>query len=193
MEVWEQQPNETRKAYEAFALYRDMAERTYEKVRLALGRKAGYMRQLEYWASDFHWVERATAYDRHLDSVRQAAAIKAVADEERRKWQRRQQQIREREYVQAEELFKRAELMLKFPLQRTESEDGKTIIYPAKWTGATVSRYLETASKLSRLAAGMATEHLKLAVTPEQIEEMSDVELAQFIRELEAQAKDSES
>ena len=64
---WERQPDETAKAYEAFAIYRDQGSR--RSVR-SVGRESGKSRALmERWSSSHRWVERAAAFD--ADTQRQ--------------------------------------------------------------------------------------------------------------------------
>ena len=72
---WLRLENESTKGYNAFCKYRDMSPdvRSYDKVREALGKKAGYIRQLEYWASSYNWVQRATQYDDYCDAQSLAA------------------------------------------------------------------------------------------------------------------------
>jgi hypothetical protein len=79
---WELQETETLRAFAAFELYRNMlpAERTLNKTRIALGRRAGYQRVLEQWSSTHHWVRRAADFDAYIDSARVAKHKKAVED-----------------------------------------------------------------------------------------------------------------
>lgn len=69
---WEKQPGETSKAYRAFCIYRDAGpdKRTHEYVREELGKSPGYTRWLEEWSSKHDWVDRAHAYDQHLEEQR---------------------------------------------------------------------------------------------------------------------------
>jgi hypothetical protein len=73
---WEQQAGESARAFGAFRTYRDLgprrslraaAEAFYGRVAAALER------QVDKWSRAFHWVERANAWDQHLDAeARQA-------------------------------------------------------------------------------------------------------------------------
>ena len=71
---WERQEGESEKAFEAFAIYKDMgANRSIQMV----GQKLGKSRVLiERWSSRWNWVERARAYDNVLEKEAEAAAIK---------------------------------------------------------------------------------------------------------------------
>lgn len=76
---WQKQPTESAIAFNAFKTYRDMgASRTLEKTREKLGKVSGYMRVLEVWSSTHGWVERAAAYDTHMDELAQAALEKRI-------------------------------------------------------------------------------------------------------------------
>lgn len=64
-QVWERQPEETPKAYEAFAIYRDMgSDRSLAKVGEELGKSEALM---ERWSAKYDWVKRAAAWDDELD------------------------------------------------------------------------------------------------------------------------------
>lgn len=73
---WEQQPNESAKAFEAFAIYRDMgADRSIRAVARRLGKSKT---QIEKWSRAHDWVERVRAYDRNLDREARAEAVKNI-------------------------------------------------------------------------------------------------------------------
>lgn len=58
---WDRQPGETSKAYEAFAIYRDMgADRTVRSVAEALTKSDQLIRG---WSTKHGWVARAAAWD----------------------------------------------------------------------------------------------------------------------------------
>jgi hypothetical protein len=66
---WERRPDESTKAYEGFAIYRDLGTRRSIEAAWKLYIKqdkktAGYFGQ---WAADFDWVARAAAYDDYID------------------------------------------------------------------------------------------------------------------------------
>lgn len=65
---WEQQPEETAKAYAAFCIYRDLgAGRTIPKLREEFGKTSGKKplseRQYESYSSRYRWSERVAAWD----------------------------------------------------------------------------------------------------------------------------------
>ena len=73
---WEQQPGESAKAFEAFAIYRDMGvERSVRKVTQRLNKSLPLIGK---WSSRYNWPERARAYDRDLDRQAHAQAVRDV-------------------------------------------------------------------------------------------------------------------
>jgi hypothetical protein len=66
-DIWEIQPDETSKSYQAFCVYRDMGcERSFAKAyRLHTGRESAVNANGTWqgWAAAHNWFERAKAYD----------------------------------------------------------------------------------------------------------------------------------
>ncbi len=74
--LWEQQPGESAKAFEAFSLYRDMGiERSVRKVAQRLNKS---LTLIGRWSSAHNWPERVRAYDRDLDRQAHAQAVREV-------------------------------------------------------------------------------------------------------------------
>lgn len=73
--LWEQQEKESAKAYEAFAVYRDQAQRSIREVGRTLGKSGTLMSD---WSAKHSWVVRATAWDLHQDRIKLDAADEAV-------------------------------------------------------------------------------------------------------------------
>lgn len=70
-QVWDQIKGENARQFAAFALYRDLGPTRSKKL---VAEESGYSRaRLEDIASKYRWNERALAYDRELDRMRQAA------------------------------------------------------------------------------------------------------------------------
>lgn len=75
---WERQPGESLKAYEAFAIYRDMGkERTIPKVAEQLSKSVSLMNR---WSQANHWVERVTAWDLEADRQATQKLLKDIAN-----------------------------------------------------------------------------------------------------------------
>ena len=71
--LWERQDGESGKAYEAFGVYRDMgATRTVSAVARQL-RKSRAL--IDRWKRQWHWAERARAYDRELERAAHEEAL----------------------------------------------------------------------------------------------------------------------
>lgn len=75
---WERQKGESEKAYEAFAIYRDMGEkRTLTAVAEKLQKSCTLIRR---WKATWEWQERVRAYDNELEKEARAKAVKARKD-----------------------------------------------------------------------------------------------------------------
>lgn len=75
---WERQKGESEKAFEAFAIYRDMGEkRTLTAVAEKLQKSGSLIRR---WKDRWDWVERVRAYDNGLEKEARAKAIKDRKD-----------------------------------------------------------------------------------------------------------------
>lgn len=152
---WDRQPGETIKAWEAFQVYRDTgATRTVSGV----ARQLNKSRQLlDRWSKMYNWLARAGAYDNHIAN-RMLQAQENQIEREAEKWAKRSGEHRERAWKIREALMDKAEAMLNWPLAKVESEDGRTVLHPARWDFGTVARLVDTADKVGRLAADMPTE-----------------------------------
>ena len=145
--VWERTAGESAKAHEAARVYFEMrASRSLAAVSRRLGKHAS---QIERWSKTYDWVSRAAAFDRYLD----AEERKQFAREElalSQKWRQREAELAEREYQIGQKLVSKAEKMLDLPLTRTITEDGKTVIQPARWTVKDAARLAREGKALSR-------------------------------------------
>lgn len=150
--AFEQQPQESNKAFAAFVAYLGMGpERSLESVRQKCGKSA---RLIQRWSSRWRWTERVAAHASHL-AVIEREATEALARGKAAEWLTRQQQVREREWEMHEKCIAAAKRAL-------EAFMAKSTVYANL---ADIARILEVASKLGRLASGMATE--KTEVTGE--------------------------
>jgi len=62
---WDRQPDESQQAFEAFAIYRDMA---YQRSLAAAGWKLHKSKKLlERWSAKHGWVKRVAAWDAYND------------------------------------------------------------------------------------------------------------------------------
>jgi hypothetical protein len=130
--IWEQQPRESSRAFGAFCAYRDLgprrslraaAEKFYQRS------SAAVLRQCNTWSKAFRWVERASAWDRHLDAQTRQAQVEARCE-------------------MADRHVKEARALQAKALERLRS------LCPGELGPADVLRYLVEATKLERLAMG---------------------------------------
>lgn len=145
MHEWDRQPGETAKQHRAFLQYRDLGpDRSIAAAVAKLpGRtKAGTKsaRPWERWSAKFNWIERAQAWDRHEEKIRDAARERTIQSEER-KWALRRAEVPIYEY-------KAATVLLTTAVNQVER----------KGTLTNVSAVIETASRLMRRACKMPTE-----------------------------------
>jgi hypothetical protein len=129
---WEQQPRESSRAFGAFGAYRDLGPRRSLRAAAAAfyGRtSAALERQVDKWSHAFRWVERAGAWDRHLD-----AEARQAQEEARREMVERH--VREARALQGK------------ALERLRA------LCPEELGPADLLRYIIEAAKLERLALG---------------------------------------
>jgi hypothetical protein len=152
-QLFEQQPRESNKAFAAFAMYLSMGpERSLRMVSEKLRKSEGL---LQRWSSRYGWPERVGAFGTHLAIV-EREATEALARSKSAEWLTRQQKIREREWAMHEKCIAAAERALTTFMERDK-------VYANL---SDIARILEVASKLGRLACGMATD--KTEVTGEE-------------------------
>ena len=148
--LFEQQPKESAKAFAAFSAYLGMGpERSLMEVsrRLAKSRTL-----LDRWSKRFDWPSRLQAHADHF-AVVEREATEAVARGKANIWLIRQQTLREREWDMHEKCVLAAERGLKAYMERDK-------VYANL---ADISRMLEVASKLGRLATGLATDRTEVS------------------------------
>ncbi len=153
--AWNQLPDESEKAYEAFSAYLDSPyPRTVAAAAYVVGKSESVLMK---WAAKWRWHERAASKDNHEANVAQEARDVIIA-RTAAEWQKRKQDECESVYVMGLTLRNRALAMLKFPLAKeTTVDDGKTIhIHPARWTLATACTLAKLSADLVGLAIGEA-------------------------------------
>ena len=146
---FEQRPKESAKAFAAFALYLSMgSERSLAQVGKKLGKSEGL---IERWSKRFDWGGRVQAHGAHFAAV-EREATEAVARGKAAEWLTRQEKIRDREWSMHEKCLAAAERALASFMEREK-------VYANL---SDIARILEVASKLGRLAAGMATDRTEV-------------------------------
>ena len=130
-EPWERQPNESSRAFEAFAVYRDMgAERSYAKTSQKLGKNKT---TIDQWGRNNQWVSRIAAWDDEQDRLTRETLIKGITA------------MRKNHADVAYEMLQKARAALQsLPLEEMTMTD--------------IARAVDVASKLERLSRGEPTE-----------------------------------
>lgn len=130
-ELWERQQGETPRAYEAFAVYRDMgANRSINKTAQQLTKNRTTIAE---WSSKYEWVKRVAAWDAEQDRIARQQQVEDI-----KKMRKRHADLATAMLVKAAKA-----------LQRIPDDDIKA---------SDVSRMVETASKLERLSRGDTSE-----------------------------------
>lgn len=163
--VWDQQPNEPPPKgspwqkqdgepalwHSRFEVFRLLGpERTLEDAWRRVTQRGKKKRPGSMWsirAAQWHWRERAAAWDAEQVALQEQELARARAE-----WKGKEQRM-------AEGLLEKATQMLAFPIaqRRVDSETGVTIVEPGDWRFADVAKMADTASKLARLAMEMVT------------------------------------
>jgi hypothetical protein len=80
-EYWDRLPEESGKAWYAFQTYLYLGlTRSFRKVTTELDANYTYSKQLEKWSRQYSWVDRARAWDRHIDEERKREYIGAIKE-----------------------------------------------------------------------------------------------------------------
>lgn len=126
-EPWEMQPEETSKAFEAFAIYRDLGPgRSIAKVGKELGKNCV---TLEEWSTKYDWVKRAAAWDAEVDRVARQEQLNAI------------KKMRVRHAKLASDLLDKVEKEIE-------------TLQPGAMTPNEIARITEVATKLERISRG---------------------------------------
>jgi hypothetical protein len=140
-------------------------ERSLAKVASRCGKHPSL---IERWSVRYQWQERLITWQ-HEDAQRQIEAKEKAALEVARQIEKRRQQVHDRAWDMAQQLYAKAKEMLDWPLKQevthTESKnaDGDTtlitnITNPANWNFGTAAKLVETSDALARLALGLPQE-----------------------------------
>lgn len=143
---FQQQPGESAKAFEALQAYLDLGPaRSLAAVARQLDKTPAL---IERWSAQHAWTERVQAHTEHLSRVEREAQ-EATVREKAAEWAKRAQELKEQEWEVSRALIAKARQLLGKEDLRGSARDA--------------SRMLETASKLGRLAAGLATDREELS------------------------------
>jgi hypothetical protein len=148
---FEQQPQETAKAFAAFSEYLSMGpQRSLEAVGQKLGKSKALM---ERWSKRHNWVMRVNAHAEHVAALTRCSEMDVVREFALERAKRNAAQ-------EESEWQTRCELLA---LAREKIQEWRN--NPKKLgTLEGIARLLELASKLGRLSCGMATDKTEKAV-----------------------------
>ncbi len=157
--MFEQQPKESAKAFAAFGIYLGLgSERSLAAVAQKLSKSKPLLKR---WSAKYDWPARVQAHAAHL-AIIEREATEALARASAAQWLTRREQHKEEEWAWRSELIAASREALK-PFR----ERGKLA------TLGDIARAIDLASKLGRLASGLATDHTEVTGTdggPIQIE-----------------------
>lgn len=151
---WELQPKETKDAFEAWQIYRDLppADRTLARVSKELEKSADLVGR---WSSANQWVERSRAYDGYLDRQRIEAHVAAIKD----------MQKRHTEMAMALQGAGALALNKIIQAEKAVDKDGKPM--PLKLKPGEVRDIIELGTKLERLNRGEPESIQETRVVPD--------------------------
>jgi len=149
--MFEQQPRETAKAFEAFKLYLELGPaRSLAAVSRKLGKSEGL---IERWSRHHHWGERVDEHGKHISALTRKAEVQVVNEFALEHAKRRASQEESEWQIRCELLALAREKIQQWREQprRLGTLEG-------------IARLLELASKLGRLSCGMATDRTEKTV-----------------------------
>ena len=179
-----QLPGESKYAYRAFTIYRDLghdrtvlnAFKIWRRERgnpVPEGRKGAANGQWSAWSSKFKWIQRARAYDRHWDRIRMDAREQAARDDAR-VWQNRQRELLDNEARVGQMFFELVTTLaaqLQGSTKTVVSPDGKTVKHiqrpSKKWSANSLANMAKVGSLLQRAAMGMPIQPAEEQPPPE--------------------------
>ena len=133
-EIWERQPDEGSKAYDAFCVYRDLGpKRSLDKALSKANKKPTNRRHWSRWMEKYRWYKRAQAYDDYIEKKKREENEKEILE-------------------MAERHAKLSMAFLQRVAQRLQQID------PSELSPADMAKWLDVATKLERLSRGVPTE-----------------------------------
>jgi len=148
--LFEQQPNESNKAFAAFSTYLNLgAERSIPAVAEKLRKSVGLVQR---WSCRFDWPATVQAHGAHLALV-EREMTEVMARTKAGEWAKRREKLLETEWEMHEKCIAAAKRAFDAFLAREK-------VYANL---ADIARILEIASKLGRLASGMATDKTEVS------------------------------
>jgi hypothetical protein len=150
---WSRRPGESAEAHSAFLEYRNI--RSKRSISLVSQKCNKHASILGRWSTKWAWVDRARAWDDHIQAARDEVRLAHVA-----KWEQRRMAAVEEAWTTGEALHQKALKMLGMPLvEKRVEKDGKTTVLKAgKWSFQTVTEMLRLAHDLRIMSTGSAVK-----------------------------------
>lgn len=180
MRAWEKQEGEGTRAYEAFALYRDLGPaRSLTKVAQELSKSRTLIAR---WSSTHDWVSRVEALEAR-DEMIVRERLEERLEEQAADHAARRAALLDKALEIAEQAADQALLMARWPLAEKvyDAEDGTTVVVtPARWSKANIRPLFEIAV----LAAADKLPKADDEQTEAELDfsEMTDEEIKVYIR-----------
>lgn len=133
---WERLQIETSRQFQAFCIYRDMGpSRSIQQVAQQRTGSGGFSK-LKEWSITHQWVDRATEYDDHIDTIKRAGNEESILE----------MSSRHADYsMQIQE----------------KALDALKLIKPEDLKPHHLIKWLEVAVNIERLSRGVSTENIK--------------------------------
>lgn len=148
---FEQKPDESAKAFEAFTVYLNMgAKRSLEAVGRHLGKSKALM---ERWSKRHNWVMRVDAHAQHWAALTRRAEVDVVHEFALAKAKRQEAQKESEWQLRCEAIALAREAIARF---KDNSKKCSTL--------EGIARMIELASKIGRLSCDMATDRTEKTV-----------------------------
>lgn len=204
--LWDRQPWETDKSFDAFTLflsmhpkdrsvaaaYRELKRQEWEKeqvIQEEIETRLDSLKKKQVPGYFRGWADTRDRDGRHVSpqaktwGERAAAYDSHLAKLERAAWEEKFLELKQKEWDLSQKLLDKAEKMLLMPLAKEEAKGGKVIITPANWSMGDAPRVAEMGSRLGRRAAEVAIEK-----TGQEIE--GQITVSTGLEELEADELD---
>ena len=147
---FEKLPRESGKAFGAFSLYLGMgAERSLVAVAEKLGKSVTLLGR---WSAKYDWPARVQAHGEHV-ALAERQAVEVMARAKAVDWARRREELLETEWEMHGKCIAAAKKAFATFMEREK-------VYANL---ADIARILEVASKMGRLAAGLATDRTEVS------------------------------
>jgi len=146
---FEQQPNESAKAFAAFSLYLSLGpQRSLAAVEQKLAKSHTVISR---WSAKWDWTARVQAYGTHMGAVEREAA-EALMRAKGVDWVQRQEEHRAEEWKARGQVL----VLARIAIERWMANEARC----GSLEG--IARLLDLASKLGRLASGMPTDRTEV-------------------------------